>query len=62
MNVAVFVTILDIFEFRSLDWQMDWKQGMVFLSAVVGREEVHAFERVRNAQAAGRVARIIGGK
>jgi len=41
---------------------MDWKQGMVFLSAVVVREEVDAVERDRNAQATGRVARIIGGK
>ena len=60
-NVAVFVTMVGIFEFESLDLQMDWKQGMVFLSAVVVREEVDAVERDRNAQATGRVARIIGG-
>jgi hypothetical protein len=61
-NVAVFVTMVGIFEFESLDLQMDWKQGMVFLSAVVVREEVDAVGRDRNAQATGRVARIIGGK
>lgn len=61
-NVAVFVTMVGIFEFESLDLQMDWKQGMVFLSAVVVREEVDAVGRDRKAQATGRVARIIGGK